>query len=311
MKKLVLLAIAVFAQMAVAPCQTDQKDVPVLKGPYLGQKPPGMTPEIFAPVPLRADTSWFWHGSPSFSPDLSEIYFVKYLKGRNATEIHRMKRKGLVWGAPEKAFFSKAESRDNNPFFLGPETLLFYSSRFGGSICRIEMPGGQGAGPVAVALDIPAGKTLGKQFSVTKGGVIYSELWNNDDSDADLYRWSPVNGTYPAFERLSGNVNGPAYDFNPFVDPEEKILLFDSQRPGGFGKTDLYMSFKNADGTWTKAVNLGPLINSAAEESFPSITPDGKNFFFCREGEFGFDPYWVDIQALEGLRPAEARSVKK
>lgn len=305
MKKLFLILLVISLPSTISFCQSEQKDFPVFKGPYFGQIPPGMTPEIFPPVPLRADKTWFWHGSPSFSPSGNEIFFVKYFKGKNVTEMCRMKKEGQIWGAPEKPFFSKAEYRDNNPFFIGPETLLFYSARFGGSICRIEEIGDPGSQPVVLALPIPAGKTLGKQFSVSKGGSIYIELWNNDDSDADIYCCKPVNGKYEVCERLGTDVNSTAYDFNPYVDPEEKFLVFDSQRPGGFGKTDLYVSFKKADGSWTRAVNLGPRFNSAAEESFPMITPDGKYFFFCREGELGFNPYWVDAKIVEELGPKE------
>jgi len=306
LKKIIVLAVAVLLQISATSGQTNANDFPILKGPYLGQKPPGMTPELFAPVPLQANPTWFWHGSPSFSPDLNEIYFVKYLKGQNGTEIYRMKKADQIWGAPEKAMFSSAGYRDNNPFFLGPETLLFYSARFGGSICRIEKPGDPGSQPAAMVLNLPAGKKLGGQFSVTKGGIIYAEL-----SDGDLYCRRPMDGKYPIFEKLGVDVNSPSYDFNPFVDPEETILLFCSQRPGGFGKTDIYACFKKADGAWTKAINLGPQFNSAGEEAFPSITPDGKYFFFCREGEFGFNPYWVDIKALESLRPKGAKAAGK
>jgi len=305
MNKLFFVIAAMLLYNPLTFCQTNQKDSPVLKGPYLGQKPPGMTPEIFAPVSLQANETWFWHGSPSFSPSGNEIFFVKYIKGKNVTEIFRMKMKGQTWGAPENAFFSKAEYRDNNPVFLGPETLLFYSNRFGGSICRIEKIDDPGSQPVALAFAVPAGKTLGKQFSVTQGGSIFVELWNNDDSDADIYCCKPVDGKYEVCERLSADINSTAYDFNPYVDPEEKILVFASQRPGGFGKTDLYVSFRNADGTWTRAVNLGPRFNSAVEESFPTITPDGKYFIFCREGELGFNPYWVSVKISEELKLKE------
>jgi len=304
-KKTFLIFVATLLSGCLMNGQPDQKDFPVLEGSYLGQKPPGKTPEIFPPISLQADKTWFWHGSPSFSPDGNEIYFVKYIKDKNLTEIYRMKKEGQIWAAPEKAFFSKAEYRDNNPFFLGPQTLLFYSNRFGSSICRIEKIDDPGSQPFALALPVPAGKILGKQFSVTKGGSIYVELWNNDDSDADIYCCKPADGKYAVCEKMSGNVNSTAYDFNPFIDSEEKILIFSSQRPGGFGKTDMYVSFRNADGTWTQAVNLGPRFNSAAEESFPMITPDGKYFFFCREGELGFNPYWVDAKIIEEQRPKE------
>ncbi|MCX6833532.1 MAG: hypothetical protein NTW07_00100, partial [candidate division Zixibacteria bacterium] len=199
------LSIALLFALLTASSFSQPPDFPILRGQYFGQKPPGMTPEIFAPVPLQANETWFWHGSPSFSPDLNEVYFVKYIKGQNVAEICRMKMENQIWGAPEKAFFSEDKYRDNNPFFLDPETLLFYSTRFGGSICRIEKMDDQGSQAVAMTLNVPAGKVLGKQFSVTKDGVIYSELWNNDDSDADLYCWKPVDGKYSVVEGLSGD----------------------------------------------------------------------------------------------------------
>jgi len=98
-KKTFLIFVATLLSGCLMAGQSDQKDLPVLKGPYLGQKPPGMTPEVFAPVPLQADKTWFWHGSPSFSPAGSEIHFVKYIKGKNVTEIFRIKMACQIWAA--------------------------------------------------------------------------------------------------------------------------------------------------------------------------------------------------------------------
>jgi len=300
-KKILMMALAALISIASTYAPRSRNGTQVLKGPYLGQKRPGMKPELFPPVPLRANEAWFWHGSPCFSPGLEEIYFVKYIKGQNTGEMCRMKKKGDIWESPEKVSFAKA--RDNNPFFLDRDTLLFYSTRFGGSICRVEKTGDQWSEPVAVTLAVPAGKRLGSQFSVTTSGVLYAELWNVDESDADFYRWAPADGQYPVAEKLRGSVNSSSYDFMPSVDPEEKYLVFCSQRPGGSGKTDLYVSFKDADGTWSEAVNMGPLFNTAEEEGFPSISPDGRYVFFCREGESGFNPYWVDARIIEKFKP--------
>ncbi|MEN6310433.1 MAG: hypothetical protein ABFD80_02720 [Acidobacteriota bacterium] len=303
MKKIPMMALAALLFLASTYGPRNQTGAQVLKGPYLGQKRPRMKPALFPPAPLRANEAWFWHGSPCFSPGLDEIYFVKYIKGRNIGEMCRMKKTGDIWGSPEKVSFAEARARDNNPFFLDRETLLFYSTRFGGSICRVKKTGDQWSEPVALILAVPAGKRLGSQFSVTKRGVLYAELWNADESDADFYRWQPVDGQYPSAEKLRGSVNSSSYDFMPFVDPEEKYLIFCSQRPGGCGKTDLYVSFRNVDGTWTEAVNMGPLFNTAGEEGFPSISPDGRYVFFCREGESGFNPYWVDARIIEKSKP--------
>jgi hypothetical protein len=233
---------------------------------------------------------------------LNELYFTKYIKGQDQTEVYWMKKENNLWSRPEKASFTQAGSRDNSPLFLGKDTLLYYSTRFGGSICRITRNAGQWSQPVRFSLSIPAGKFLGKQFSISSGGTIYAELWNNDDSDADVYCWKPVNGQYTRYEKLSDNINTTSYDFMPWIHPEEKYLLFCSQSPGGYGKTDIYVSFRHTDGTWTIAKNMGPKFNSAEEEAFPALSPDGQYLFFCREGNLGFNPYWIDRKAIEDLK---------
>ena len=86
------------------------------------------------------------------------------------------------------------------------------------------------------------------------------------------------------------------------------------QREGGYGQSDLYISFKKNDGTWTKTMNMGPTINTDMMESSPKISPDGKYFFFIR-GKWKLNEdgnrtyigkqYWVDIKIIETLRPKQ------
>ena len=81
----------------------------------------------------------------------------------------------------------------------------------------------------------------------------------------------------------------------PYISPDEKILIFGSLgRPdqlfsGGFpySRVDLYISF-NHNGSWTPARQLGHGINSFADDQYPSISPDGRYFFFS-SARSGFD----------------------
>ena len=68
---------------------------------------------------------------------------------------------------------------------------------------------------------------------------------------------------------------------------DESYILFDSIRPDGFGANDLYISFKLEDGTWSKATNMGNMINTEYSEMRPYISPDNLYLFFCsnRPGE--------------------------
>jgi len=80
-------------------------------------------------------------------------------------------------------------------------------------------------------------------------------------------------------------------------------LIWDDQRESGFGEADLYISFKQQDGSWGAAINLGETINTEFSEAYGSVSPDGKYFIFHRGcgGDTG-DIYWVDAQVVLGLR---------
>ena len=76
-------------------------------------------------------------------------------------------------------------------------------------------------------------------------------------------------------------VNGPSADIAPFIDPAERFLLFASNRAGGAGAFDLYVSV-NRGGRWQPARALGPAVNTAASESNPAVSPDGRRLLFSR-----------------------------
>ena len=67
---------------------------------------------------------------------------------------------------------------------------------------------------------------------------------------------------------------------HPFIAPDESYILWDGERDEGFGDSDIYVSFRQQDGSWGNAINLGDTINTDAAEIFASVTPDGKYLFF-------------------------------
>lgn len=76
------------------------------------------------------------------------------------------------------------------------------------------------------------------------------------------------------------------------------MLFFSSNRSGGFGSVDLYISFKDKAENWTKAKNMGELINTKSIEFAPRLSPDGKYLFFNR----GASIYWVSTKEIQKLR---------
>jgi hypothetical protein len=98
---------------------------------------------------------------------------------------------------------------------------------------------------------------------------------------------------------------------HPFIAPDESYLIWDSKREGGYGDTDLYISFRQKDGSWGPAINMGANVNSDKWDAYASVTPDGKYILFNRRidnNTDNVDIYWVDARIIETLR-LESRDI--
>jgi hypothetical protein len=113
-------------------------------------------------------------------------------------------------------------------------------------------------------------------------------------------RFKFMDGGYPVKEIPQGGLHPGGH---PSVSPDERYIVFDSDRDGGFGEADLYVCFRRQDGSWGKAVNLGARINSPGGESIPHITLDGKYLFFSAKR----DIYWVNTSFIENLESSSIR----
>ncbi len=122
---------------------------------------------------------------------------------------------------------------------------------------------------------------------------------------ADIYRAVLENGRYSKVERLPDGINTQYNDCDPLIAPDESFLIFHSNRPGGVGEHDLYISFKTDDG-WSEPKNMGPQINSPGWEMGPSLSRDGRYLFFARRKAFRTDEpskiYWVSINVIEQFK---------
>ena len=112
-----------------------------------------------------------------------------------------------------------------------------------------------------------------------------------------------VNGEYLKPEKLDESINSEYVDAFPYIDPDERFLIFYSERPGGYCKDgELYISFRK-NGRWTMAQNMGQQINTAFSR-FPGMSPDGKYFFFSNQSSGSEDIYWMDASFIERLHTA-------
>ena len=147
----------------------------------------------------------------------------------------------------------------------------------------------------------------GLRASEANDGTLYYTLVMREGKPAektDIAISECVDGRYRDPDILPLGVNSDFNDLHPFVSPDESILIFDSDRPGGFGDFDLYVAFRDQEGRWGKAFNLGGKINSAGYEGVPTLSLDGRFLFFTSKG----DIYWVSAQVIDDLRPKESKN---
>jgi outer membrane protein OmpA-like peptidoglycan-associated protein/tetratricopeptide (TPR) repeat protein len=119
----------------------------------------------------------------------------------------------------------------------------------------------------------------------------------------DLYFSAYKYGQWSDPEKIKGAVNSSAWDAQPSLSADGKTLYFASDRPGGFGKRDIWMSRQNKNGEWKKPVNLGETINTNANDQCPFIHADNQTLYFCSEGlpgMGGIDLYFAQKDSSGG-----------
>ena len=86
---------------------------------------------------------------------------------------------------------------------------------------------------------------------------------------------------------MDGYANSEKWESQASISCDGSLLFFASNRKGGLGGTDLWMSTRQADGSWSDPKNLGPKINTELDEEAPFITNDGKTLYFSSTGHLG------------------------
>ena len=91
-------------------------------------------------------------------------------------------------------------------------------------------------------------------------------------------------GAWDAPRNIGPPINSPYWDTQPCLSPDNRDLYFVSNRPGGYGGSDIYVSHLQPNGRWGPAINLGPRINTARDESSPFIHADNQTLYFASDG---------------------------
>lgn len=272
---------------------------------YLQQKPPSLTPEKFAPNLISTKTEYEF-GSV-FNKDATAFYYGVDIGGN--TEIRFTELKGNTWTKP-KTILSDKRFGFNDPFLSPDEKRLYFISQRAldgkgakndHDIWYVEKQGNSWSEPINAGPNINT-KNDEYYISFTENGTMYFSSNKRNSAKRkqsfDIYASEFKNGKFQKAVLLPNEINTKYYEADVFIDPQEQYIIFCARRPEGLGRGDLYISFKNEDGTWTTSVNMGNAINTKGHELCPFVSADGKYFFYTSNQ----DIYWVSTKIFDTLK---------
>ncbi|APQ19394.1 hypothetical protein A9200_14305 [Maribacter hydrothermalis] len=270
-------------------------DLQTIEKPYLGQTPPGFIPIPFAPGLVSTD---LYEVNSAFTPDMKAFYFIRRGEENKTSAFYEYKYNDTngEWDKSEIAspwIGRPVISPDGKTMHLGDRYLEKTESGWS-ELQKLEPP--------TVSND----SMYIMRLSSSSNGTYYFDTYKENDSTFPIRYSRLINGKYEEPIALPKAINTGTFLSHPFIAPDETYLLFDAKREEGFGDSDIYISFKQKDGTWGNAINLGDKINTNAWEASASITPDGKYLFFSRNvGSDDFenvDIFWVDAKVIYALK---------
>ncbi len=278
------------------------QEFPRLQGPYLGQKPPGMILEIFAPGIITTDEE---EGSSGFARNGTVFLFQKFLKNGCNTFITRLENG--FWTTPELIPFWETMAENGDFVFSSDDKTMLYQVRTESEsgpishIWRAEVTD-TGWGERA-PLPSPVNTRYFESFAsdTTDGALYFFSRRPGGKGQSDLYMCPFKDGRYADPVNLE-SLNTEHHEWDPFVAPDESYLVFCSTKPGGLGRDDLYIAFKGQDGRWTPPLNMGEEVNSPGSENRPYVTHDGRYFFFTSTRNGSRDTFWVRAEYLDRFR---------
>jgi hypothetical protein len=191
----------------------------------------------------------------------------------------------------DKSEFNPLISADGKSF------AFMVSLKFYDAVMFSRLVDGKWTGPINITPDLQTDGDFYISCLSGDGKLLF--LSKDDNYDSDIYSstfdgtiWSPI-------VLLNKNINTKYWESHGFISEDGNQLFFASDKPGGFGGLDLYVSNKD-NGNWGPAVNLGPEINTRFNEDRPFLINKGKTLFFSSQGHEnigGFDIFRTDMQS--------------
>lgn len=231
---------------------------------YFGLKPPGLKAEAYVPEIV-------WELGEMLDQNMEEFYFTPSVEVPLSPIVISFRMENRVW---KKYRF----------YATGGDTLYSndkYIERTTTGWSKIK------------SLGSPFDSIPIMRLSASlKGTLVFDEFTREGNG---VLRYSRlVNGKREAPKPLSKAINSGKWTAHPFIAPDESYIIWDSEIDGGYGDSDMYISFRQTDGSWGDAINFGNEINTDGEDGGGYVTPDGKYLSYCPRCVPPYDRMWVD-----------------
>jgi len=234
---------------------------------------------------------------PAFTPDGRTLYFVRSTPNFNLWTILVSRFQNGRWSTPQVAPFSGQYS-DADPFITSDGSHFYFISNrplAGKSkpdldIWVMDKAGAGWSEPRNLGAPVNSAGSEWYPTIAANGTIYFGSDREGGKGRTDIYRSRVNAGKYADAENLGDPINTPFNEFEPLIAPDESFLIvMGGGRTDARGGFDLYVSY-HRNGVWTKPTNLGDQINSPANEYSPTISPDGKYFFWASARGFADSP---------------------
>ena len=248
-----------------------------IEDPYLGLNPPGMVAEPFAPG-IMSQKGWELGGI--HASGMEEFYLISSPEAPLRPLVVSFRKENRVWKKYD--------------FYSTGSNIMYSKDKY---IERTDSGWSELKSLGAPFDTIP----IMRLTASSKGTLVFDEATRDGTG---ILRYSRlVNGKREAPKPFGTEINTGKWTAHPFIAPDESYIIWDSEREGGYGDSDMYISFRQPDGSWGAAINFGDKINTDGEDGGGYVTPDGKYLSYCPRCDPPYDRMWVDARIIETLRP--------
>ena len=247
-----------------------------------------------------ANTSSFFydHSSPIINPEKTEVFWATSYTDRGDF-IYRIKKINGYWRNPEILKFNRADFDYMYPTLSYDGKALFYSSnqtvgkKSTMMIWKAEKRGNEWVNHKKIT---NSGDTYA--ISVSKNGTIYlMSYMNNSLGSSDIYQIKLTDGIYQEPENLGEKVNSVYYEDEPFIDPNERYLIYRSLRPTKEKYDPIYIIYKEGE-KWLAPINIRNKIKFAGNIRFLTVSRDKSSIYFASNINGNWDMYQMSAEGI-------------